>query len=219
MRGLTVRQRIENKTDMSAGPDACWPWVGGKGNSGTATMQIDKRARSVRRVLWELEFGPVPDQNVVSDACGNRGCMNPKHLRLRSFVLAERFWSFVDKSGGDDACWPYTRYCHGWGYGSFPIGEKGKYPSNRVAWELTNGPIPDGLHVLHMCDNPPCCNPKHLRLGTHQENMADCIAKGRNSKGPEHVEKMKRARQARENMKRLCEQAMSSDKRSVDNGR
>jgi hypothetical protein len=51
--------------------------------------------------------------------------------------------------------------------------------SHRAAWKLTHGPIPDGLQVLHRCDNPPCCNPAHLFLGTQQDNIADMHKKGR----------------------------------------
>lgn len=54
--------------------------------------------------------------------------------------------------------------------------------SHRVAWELTHGPIPDSLHVLHRCDNPPCCRPAHLFLGTHVVNMADRSSKNRASR-------------------------------------
>lgn len=67
------------------------------------------------------------------------------------------------------------------GYGAFRISNGPTLPAHRVAWSLTNGrEIPDGLCVMHKCDNPPCCNPAHLRLGTVAENNADRARKGRN---------------------------------------
>lgn len=180
-RGLTVAERIARLTDSSGGPDACWPWIGGKGNSGTPTMQIQKRSRSVRRVLWELTFGPVPAGTFgVGDTCDNRGCMNPKHLRLRSSDRGQRVWDGCDRSGGEDACWPWKGHCYGGGYGSSYEHGKGKVPAHRIAWEVANGQsVPEGMVVCHRCDNPPCCNPKHLFIGTEQENIQDMHAKQR----------------------------------------
>ena len=65
------------------------------------------------------------------------------------------------------------------GYRQLRRSNKAVY-AHRAAWEDENGPIPDGLFVLHHCDNPPCSEVRHLFLGTQAENMADCKAKGRN---------------------------------------
>jgi hypothetical protein len=92
--------------------------------------------------------------------------------------LAERFWEKVDKRGPDE-CWEWqgARNEHGYGWFGPTHGEGAK--AHRVAWELTNGPIPEGLCALHHCDNPPCCNPGHLFLGTKRDNTLDMWAKGR----------------------------------------
>lgn len=55
----------------------------------------------------------------------------------------------------------------------------GMFQAHRLSWEFSNGPIPDGLHVLHKCDTPACVNPDHLFLGTNGDNIRDAIAKGR----------------------------------------
>ncbi len=73
-------------------------------------------------------------------------------------------------------CWEWTGLRHKQGYGKF----KG-LGVHRIFYELYKGKIPDGMLVCHSCDNPPCCNPKHLFLGTHKDNMQDMIKKNRNN--------------------------------------
>lgn len=92
----------------------------------------------------------------------------------------QRFWSRVDKSAGDDSCWLWIYYRDRNGYGMANF-NRVNYISHRLAWQLTYGDIPDGLLVCHRCDNPPCCNPKHLFLGTQKDNMQDMSKKGRNA--------------------------------------
>lgn len=92
----------------------------------------------------------------------------------------ELFWAKVDKSGGPEACWPWTAALTSWRYGHFHCRKWGKdYMSHRLAWEFTNGPIPAGMLIQHTCDNPPCCNVAHMRLGTNETNMQDMVVKGR----------------------------------------
>jgi len=99
--------------------------------------------------------------------------------------LAERFLEKVDRSGGPDVCWPWTAYRNQGGYGEMGSGgHRGTIGAHRVAFLLANGPIPAGEHVLHTCDNPPCCNPAHLWTGTQQDNNRDRDAKGRTRAGP-----------------------------------
>jgi hypothetical protein len=93
--------------------------------------------------------------------------------------LIERFWAKVDTSGGPDACWPWTASRHSYGYGQIGLPGGGIVRAHRLAWEIANGPIPEGKGILHSCDNPPCCNARHLRPGTDLDNAADAKAHGR----------------------------------------
>lgn len=102
--------------------------------------------------------------------------------------IEDRFWSKVDRSGGPDACWPWTAGRRS-GYGSFMVSRRPfiRTTAHRVAVLLTNGPVDKDLLVCHRCDNPPCCNPAHLFVGTHTDNMRDAAQKDRLPSGSSHT--------------------------------
>lgn len=101
-----------------------------------------------------------------------------KHSNCRGDDIELMFWKRVNKSGPIHPicgrCWQWMAGKTWQGYGQFR-GLK----ASRVAWELCKGEIPDGMFVLHHCDNTSCVNPKHLFLGTGLDNMQDMVVKGR----------------------------------------
>lgn len=93
-----------------------------------------------------------------------------------SEAVAKRLWDDVEIHDNDD-CWPYMGKHLPGGYGFFYM--KGRHLTHRLSYELHFGEIPNGLFVLHKCDNPPCCNPNHLWIGTKGDNNRDMHKKGR----------------------------------------
>src|SRR4030095_15726266 len=87
------------------------------------------------------------------------------------------FWANVQKT---ETCWTWIGSLHSAGYGIINRRRDTAIRAHRVSYEMAFGPIPEGLHVLHHCDNPPCVRPDHLFLGTAVDNVNDMMAKGRN---------------------------------------
>ena len=101
------------------------------------------------------------------------------HAIKCNLTMADLFWNMVDKeaSGG---CWQWTASKKEKGYGQFFY--RGKmHRAHRLAWVLSGQELPKRpLELAHTCDNRACVNPDHLFVATHEQNMQDCKAKGRN---------------------------------------
>lgn len=98
---------------------------------------------------------------------------------LEAVTNVEAFWSRVDMTEEDD-CWSWMGSKTDRGYGVYAPLPGVLLRTHRVAYALHNSGIDDAMMVCHRCDNPICCNPKHLFLGTNSDNVRDMVAKGRN---------------------------------------
>ena len=100
---------------------------------------------------------------------------NIKHGENSSYA----FWNKIKVLGNND-CWEWRAFKDKDGYGQYSSWKDGdEQRVHRIMWILKFGSIPKGALVCHKCDNPSCCNPNHLFLGTHRDNMKDMVKKGR----------------------------------------
>jgi len=103
----------------------------------------------------------------------------------------KRFWLKVDSSGGQNACWPWMGYLTAYGYGAHFISGLKRFHSHRIAYVFSFGDAPVELEVCHQCDNRRCCNPAHLKLGTHSQNLKEAYQRGRRGPNLEYRRKIK----------------------------
>lgn len=165
--------------------NCCWGWKGGT-KKGKGQISVKKQQWSASSVAWRLYHNRRPEKNLMN-LCENGVCTNPLHwdTHLSDEAIHDRFWSRVQRCEHtwdcDLCCWPWIAGTSSDGYGSFLY--KGRQlNASRVAWILhwNKGVCPDSkIETRHSCHNPPCCNPNHLSLGSHAENMRDRSEAGR----------------------------------------
>ena len=100
-----------------------------------------------------------------------------RHSEIHPDEISLHFWSRVAVTANDDKCWEWKLKGNPKGYGIYYF-KKGQWLAHRFAYYLANGRIFRHLLVLHSCDNPCCCNPKHLRQGTHKDNGIEAGERG-----------------------------------------
>ena len=135
-----------------------------------------------------------PVVGMITPSVAGRALVTARCVGMADEVdsIIARFWGYVDRP--TEGCWTWRGGTAGRGYGYFalPFRDGAKYRqegayAHRLAWELHNGAIPDGMYVCHHCDNPPCARVTpdaqypngHLFVGSPADNANDCIAKGR----------------------------------------
>lgn len=109
----------------------------------------------------------------------------PIATNMRNASLKDRLDAYADVRGPDE-CWLWQRFCDDFGYGHvYDPATKASRDAHVAAWELANGPVPEGMLVRHLCNVPACVNPRHLALGTQADNMRDKVEHSRQQKGEE----------------------------------
>lgn len=129
---------------------------------------------------------PSPERNAPQESVMSTN--HPTPLPAFTEEQVARFWSNVAKAGPSD-CWPWMLGRRRGKYGKVVVGDR-SFQSHRVAYAIAKGD-PGGLLVRHSCDNPPCCNPAHLAVGTYAENSLEMVAKGRSLSGDRNPSRTK----------------------------
>ncbi len=173
--------RFWEKVDVKS-DDECWKWRSHIDKWGFGWFKIGNKTSTIHRLVYESINGEILKGGEIGHLCNVHNCCNPKHLYIKEKKsLEQRFWSKVDKKGEDD-CWNWTAGKDEDGYGMFSKVNKTR-KAHKVSYEIHKSIIPEGLCVLHTCDNPSCVNPKHLFLGSTQDNTHDRAIKNRSATG------------------------------------
>jgi len=167
-----VMERFLNNTDNDK---ICWTPRGR-----TKSVRYDGRIISLTHLSFIVSknSGEYRKKQEIVRTCGNSECFNPDHIL---FDEMDRFKWYIE-TNEKTGCWNWTRGKDGGGYGVFFSCKYGREKTHRISYMENFGDVPEGMFVCHTCDNPSCCNPEHLFLGSNQDNIDDKVRKNRQSR-------------------------------------
>jgi len=177
----TPEQRFFEKVQIDPETN-CWNWIGALNNHKKGIFFFKKKTYLAPQYSFLNFFGHLPKNETVLHKCNNLLCVNPEHLTTKSDPenILLRFWSKVNKDT-TSGCWEWISSKCPKTYGTFKNNTK-TVKCHRFSYEIHYGEIKNKMHVLHKCDNPSCVNPKHLFLGTNDDNMKDRNQKNRQAR-------------------------------------
>ena len=181
----------------------CWPWRGQIRENQGPVFVFAKSMYSALRVMYQETYGDLTSVGQVRRSCQTYECVNPRHLYqqfpkspkieplpVSTLFVADsprdifpedvrRFWSKVAEGREQDSCWEWEGTRLPKGYGKFSL-RGGYVGAHRVSYQLAYGDLRENssvdLEIDHLCRNPPCVNPRHLRQVPSIENQ--------NNRGP-----------------------------------
>ncbi|HBY44739.1 MAG TPA: hypothetical protein DEU95_10485 [Chloroflexi bacterium] len=164
---LLDRLRAHSTPDADTG---CWRWHGGLSN-GYPSLSVARRGESPRRLAWQWKYGELPPRLRVHTTCGEQYCVNPEHMTIRPQGTprtdVSAFWARVDRSGGDDACWPWLGAITESGQPAWVEADGRSIPPAVRAIELTGSrQVRENLTAVRVCQMLVCVNPRHHHLSS-----------------------------------------------------